>query len=1254
MDYQFDPDQRTFLYIMFVETVSVTPENASMEGTPVVCRWYADNGENHCSKPFILSASVPSRSNYCTFIAISFANLADRSRSITMTLSAPDGAEHLCVAFLDLGSFSQEEAFKAEMVELKNSVGVVATAQLSTAAQHRWTQGTPVVIRADACFVEPEADYQAQILYDHIVAEAVSNASNDQTGAAATQALEQQRLAEEYEAEQKRKQHEEAERQRKHTEEQEAKRRMEEERREEAKRFEQEARREAERKHEERGRDDRERASQDEHRREDERDKQRFQDDTRHRDVMNGRRDGRDDGTKSSWKSGVERSSESEERGQRRTSWEAEEELERRRREEWDRDWERRRARDDRDRLDERPRSHRDEQREQREQEDDRENRFEPRLRERRQWEEDRERLRREAQREKKKELEERTRRAEERRRQVETIANARLAAELRDRHAGPATLSVGAHGNAQSPRLGKHGAHIAKDNGRAATAASAASRLLHTDTTEDALYQFSARIAEQGKIQTRSSSAGIQGNRRTAGRQNTTSRSHRSSQGLHNSLPPGSDSELSEPCPFDVEECEGEHGDEAQQLQGGWSWSRSRHGTGITQTRKATSLGPATRGTGSLRPKLGAIAPTMTARPLGMRMEALKASSQQRHGPLSSTVEETLLDGGGGSMHLLENTPLSPIEMHRRGLEFGMPGTAAAAPGFSDFARRSLTSTPRRRSSLTSLKQSPRTEARRQAGGLVNGVVAAALADAERGSFTALSGPPVAAVEECVLRLLVLQRELSATEDPDRSALADAAAGLAPRMLTVLEAARNVCEANRAKLKAFCEEKRLDFDGLVGGAGTDYMRSQLGAIDRLHSQYSTLLAGSPSAQQASIVSSHTHLGLTPMTGSPHYGPGSVGFSENNHHPMPLHHYHLYHQQQLQQTPQPQQLQQPQQPQLLQLQIPQEQGSWPTFKPGAMAAMAVSQFEPSPRQMVYAPSYCNNHIVEARQAAMPDLANGLPVPSFRSSGSSPPPAKFREHHVLAGHSYPFGTQSESNSAISSARVPHAAGADFEGWSAANKSSGVPAISHWDRRLGPAPKSDLNAHDPSHGWAAAHHRGEPASNCMSARGSPSEAARASPMGHAGQSGPGLPGGPGRHAWSDQVSGWSPNSPHVTATSQAPRGQQPPLKAALQQMRGVAEGLTGRSEGRDTRGGHAPAASSKLPRRGNQEDKYLKILQTLQAKGAVSGGLAAHLLEGSGMKAVPASGGRNKQAVASIDESSSSDEAPRSRGGPKRRP
>ncbi|CAE8613190.1 unnamed protein product, partial [Polarella glacialis] len=156
----FDPAGKTFLYIMYVEKITLQPEMADLNGSEVVVRWYIDN-ENDCSKPFELAVTNAVRANYCSFLCLSLPDVENRARSVTMTLSAPDG-DHLGVAFLDLANFSREEVFKVEQVELKNQAGVVAVADLHTACQQRWSDSAPIQTREDAFFVEPMGDAQAE------------------------------------------------------------------------------------------------------------------------------------------------------------------------------------------------------------------------------------------------------------------------------------------------------------------------------------------------------------------------------------------------------------------------------------------------------------------------------------------------------------------------------------------------------------------------------------------------------------------------------------------------------------------------------------------------------------------------------------------------------------------------------------------------------------------------------------------------------------------------------------------------------------------------------------------------------------------------------------------------------------------------------------------------------------------------------------------------------------------------------------
>jgi len=98
--------------------------------------------------------------------------------------------------------------------------------------------------------------------------------------------------------------------------------------------------------------------------------------------------------------------------------------------------------------------------------------------------------------------------------------------------------------------------------------------------------------------------------------------------------------------------------------------------------------------------------------------------------------------------------------------------------------------------------------------------------------------------------------------------------AGVVPRMLQVLAAAKNVCEVNRFRLKAFCDERHLEIQNFSAGG---YMQHQLDALIRLEARFGALLPSSetqwserPSicpgradSWRATCVSEFQHLGQT-------------------------------------------------------------------------------------------------------------------------------------------------------------------------------------------------------------------------------------------------------------------------------------------------------------------------------------------------------------------------------------------------------
>mmetsp|Transcript_57467 Transcript_57467/g.125892 ORF Transcript_57467/g.125892 Transcript_57467/m.125892 type:complete len:509 (+) Transcript_57467:803-2329(+) len=417
--------------------------------------------------------------------------------------------------------------------------------------------------------------------------------------------------------------------------------------------------------------------------------------------------------------------------------------------------------------------------------------------------------------------------------------------------------------------------------------------------------------------------------------------------------------------------------------------------------------------------------------------------------------------------------------------------------------------------------------------------VLAAALADAAGGGTSGLGGVPLASVEECVLRLLVLQRELNSSEEAGRQELAAAAAGLAPRMLQVLQAAKNLCVSNRNKLKAFCQEKDLDLNAL-GGGGATYLEPQIQALDKLTGQYASLLGGSRNgageADQNQAPTSHLGASWGGPQSVAHGGPHSV---EDR-----LHHSGV--------------------------------GYVRDLQGGTASGLVGASF------LSEAPS-------SARRPASPldPGAAGPQLPMLRSGGSTPPPAaKFRQGQ-------PAGPIPRSYGSVS-AVDPH---------SARGSARGSPLS--WDPFLASAAHSTRLAQPPRAYAAASASRFSPAlvDPGMSSTGS----------------------SPRRY---DYRPTYSPSSGGA--------GHQMPLRAALQQLRGVTDDLRpprSLSRGRQqeipppTPGGAHAGAGSPSPegrtRTGRsasrpREDKYLKILQSLQAKGASGAGLAAQLLQSASNK------------------------------------
>jgi len=196
--YHTDPDGRSLLYILYVEKVTMLA--AGYNQTPVVCRWYADNA-NHCSKVFYVTSNEEASAPYFAFMSISFQDMSQRQKYLTLTVSQPEG-DHICVAWLDLQTFNVDSygqldesgSFATQSVDLQTEQGVYARIELHTAIQQRWTQGVPLVPSLEPAFQEPRSDGQAKYLYEAIAGEPVPQEPDmAATTAAAAQAEEQAR-----------------------------------------------------------------------------------------------------------------------------------------------------------------------------------------------------------------------------------------------------------------------------------------------------------------------------------------------------------------------------------------------------------------------------------------------------------------------------------------------------------------------------------------------------------------------------------------------------------------------------------------------------------------------------------------------------------------------------------------------------------------------------------------------------------------------------------------------------------------------------------------------------------------------------------------------------------------------------------------------------------------------------------------------------------------------------------------------------
>eukprot|EP00931_Biecheleriopsis_adriatica_P017941 TRINITY_DN12702_c0_g1_i1.p1 TRINITY_DN12702_c0_g1~~TRINITY_DN12702_c0_g1_i1.p1 ORF type:complete len:589 (-),score=76.73 TRINITY_DN12702_c0_g1_i1:93-1859(-) len=167
-----DPDGKTFMYSMCIHKIrwrmrNTTTRILDRSGLDLKFLWYAgsvedDTGADTGAHDVEVSASFTTKQPrpFDSFLVVSFEDRNIRRLKMTLTLTETDG-EHLAVAFLDVAAFSEDNSFRHQQVELQNSAGVVAVAELHTSCQNRWAK-QEVAPQTSAFFVEPKDDDQAE------------------------------------------------------------------------------------------------------------------------------------------------------------------------------------------------------------------------------------------------------------------------------------------------------------------------------------------------------------------------------------------------------------------------------------------------------------------------------------------------------------------------------------------------------------------------------------------------------------------------------------------------------------------------------------------------------------------------------------------------------------------------------------------------------------------------------------------------------------------------------------------------------------------------------------------------------------------------------------------------------------------------------------------------------------------------------------------------------------------------------------
>lgn len=190
------PSGTTFVYSLYVETISLSTAGADLNGREVFCRWTLKGLEDR-SQSFALGFDPQGWPGFCSFIRVSFQLPVDRNLCIRLSLSSSRKVAgslpiaDLAMAFLDLAELSAEERFKVDFLELRDArLQVVAIAKLHSACQQRWsTEQLPLVPAKQACFLDHAVDAQARRLYEHIAAAAGIGAYSPAASAGAGRSL---------------------------------------------------------------------------------------------------------------------------------------------------------------------------------------------------------------------------------------------------------------------------------------------------------------------------------------------------------------------------------------------------------------------------------------------------------------------------------------------------------------------------------------------------------------------------------------------------------------------------------------------------------------------------------------------------------------------------------------------------------------------------------------------------------------------------------------------------------------------------------------------------------------------------------------------------------------------------------------------------------------------------------------------------------------------------------------------------------